>query len=53
MSDWTTEQLKYEWQYLYNERLALLGCFGQPTPEQHKIAKDEADKAIRKLKSGD
>ena len=28
--------------YRYDERLAILGCFGDPTREQHEIAWREA-----------
>lgn len=45
------EELKQEWNYRYEERLGLLGCFGTPTPEQDKIAREEADAAISKLKA--
>ena len=41
--DLTPEEIKIEHAYLIDERLALLGVFGKPTPEQYKIAKDEAD----------
>jgi len=42
----TPADLKAEFHYRYEERLALLDQFGTPTPEQHKIATDEANAAI-------
>ena len=50
---WTPSQLQTERDYLYHERLALLGCFGQPTKEQDEIAKREADEAVGKLREED
>ncbi len=46
---WTTKQLQAEWDYLYNERLALLGTIGQPNQVEHEIAKREADAAILRV----
>lgn len=48
---WTEQELSQEWHYIYNERLALLGCYGKPDPEQDKMARDDADKAVAELKS--
>lgn len=45
-------QLQEEWDYIYNERLAILGWFNpnlKPPDELHKLAKDDADKAVEKL----
>lgn len=47
---WTERELEAEHRYLYQERLAILGCDGEPTPEQHDMAKREADSAISKLR---
>lgn len=47
----TEAELKAEWDYRYAERLAIGGCYGEPTPEQHKIAKQEADETIRILRN--
>lgn len=47
----TAEELQYEWKYRYDERLGILECFGTPTPEQNKIAREEADAHIAKLKA--
>ena len=46
----TPEELKAEWKYRYEERLAILCGADTPTEEQIKIATDEADKAIAQLK---
>jgi hypothetical protein len=37
-----TPDLSTEAQYRYDERLAILGCYGEPTMEQHLIAYREA-----------
>ena len=42
-------QLDREHDYLMHERLGILCGDKAPTPEQLKIAKDEADKAIERL----
>jgi hypothetical protein len=47
---WTEAELKQEWDYIYQERLGLLECWGDPDPEQHKMAKDDADQAVDKLR---
>jgi len=47
----TIEELKAEWHYRYNERLAMLCGANQPTEDQHKLAEAEADAAINILKS--
>lgn len=47
---WTEAELKLEWDYIYQERLGLLECWGDPDPEQHKMAKDDADQAVAKLR---
>lgn len=50
-SSWTETQWKAEWQYIYTERLGLLlDGTGIATPEQQKLAKDEADRHIEALK---
>src|SRR5688572_15688581 len=38
-----------EWTYRYEERLAILTDGKEPTPQQIRIAKDEADEAVKKL----
>lgn len=48
--DMTREELKLEWQYRYDERIAILSGDKQPTPAQHQQALKEADEAIEKLK---
>ena len=47
---WTEQELAEEWNYIYEERLALLGVYDEVTPEQNKIAREEAYEAITKLK---
>ena len=32
----TPAQLQSEWQYRYDERLGILGCYGTPTDAQEK-----------------
>jgi len=45
----TPDELKTEWQYVYDERVAIL-CEDSPiTPQAHKMALDEADEHIRKI----
>jgi len=44
------EELKEEHRYRVEERLGILCADAEPTPEQLKIATDEADKAIAELK---
>lgn len=38
-----------EWNYLYHERIAILCGTNEPTPEQDRIARDEADAAIKRM----
>ena len=38
-----------EWQYRYEERLAILCGNGQPTPQQVDLAIREADEAVKEL----
>lgn len=40
-----------EWQYRYNERLSLLCLDADPTPDEQRIARNEADRAIGRLKA--
>ena len=40
-----------EKEYRYNERLALLGCYGIPPAHLHNIAVQEADEHIAKLRA--
>lgn len=48
----TAEELQDEWNLRYTERLALLlDGPGTPTPEQRRIAYDEATDAIKALKT--
>lgn len=39
-----------EWHYRYEERLGILCGTAEPTPEQDKIASDEADAAVKALR---
>jgi hypothetical protein len=47
---WTEAELKLEWEYIYQERLGLLECWGDPDPEQDKMARTDADEAVAKLR---
>lgn len=47
----TEQELKIEWQYRFEERLGILCEDKEPTNEEYKIAKDEADEAIIKLRN--
>lgn len=46
---WTERELKIEWAYVYNERLAIMGIFGKPSVAAHQLAFHEADDAVRKI----
>ena len=46
----TDSELSQEWLYRYEERLGILCGTADPTPEQIKIAEDEADDCVRLLK---
>ena len=51
---YTPAELAVEFEYRRQERLAMLCGDAQPTPEQNKIATDEARAIVNKLKaSGD
>jgi len=50
MKPMNEQELRTEWQYRYDERLAILGCYGTPTTDQHEMAKHEADEAIARLR---
>lgn len=41
----TTAELQSDWQYLYDERLGILGCYAgqEPTDAQDRIARREAN----------
>ena len=45
----TPAELKTEWQYVYDERVAILCGDGPVTPQAHKMALDEADEHVRRL----
>lgn len=45
----TTEELKAEWNYRYEERLGILCEDLRPTPDQRRIAAQEADQTVREL----
>jgi hypothetical protein len=45
----TADELKAEWLYRYEERLALLCGEATPSPELMALARIEADRAIRVL----
>ena len=45
----TREEIEYERQYRYNERLGMLCENREPTPQQMAIARKEADDAIKIL----
>jgi hypothetical protein len=45
----TPAELKYEWNYRYSERLGLLDVVGIPTPEQKKMATEDADAAVKAI----
>lgn len=47
----TDEELKREWEYRYQERLAILGAFGVQSIGQHDIAETEADAAVEALRT--
>lgn len=50
---WTFDQLAREAYVCYETRLGILGVVGDPTPEQHAMAKEEADKLVEELKNQD
>ena len=54
--DWNTmTEADYleEHRVIYAHRLALLGCYGAPTAEQHNMAVQEADEHIKNLRLED
>jgi hypothetical protein len=46
----TEDELKSEWRYRYEERLGILCGSDKPTPEQIKMASDEADHHVAALR---
>lgn len=42
-----------EWDYRKQERLGILCGAGEPTAEQIKMAEDEADECIRKMRESE
>lgn len=40
----TIETLSPDERYIYEERLALLGCFDRPTAAQHKLALNDVER---------
>lgn len=46
----TEPELKIEWGYRYQERLGILCGADQPTAEQEKLAHQEADEAVGRLR---
>lgn len=46
----TTEELKIEHAYRYQERLGIMEVWGIPTAEQHNLAVLEANEAIIALR---
>jgi uncharacterized FlaG/YvyC family protein len=48
-----TEELITEWRYRYDEMLGMMGVTAKdkPTDEQDRIAKEEADAVMERLKS--
>lgn len=48
---YTEIELDIEWKHVYELRLALLGCFDNPSVLQIAIATQEADEAVRKLRA--
>jgi len=38
-----------EYQHTYDTRLALLGCLGDPTPEQHALATADACQTVEQM----
>ncbi len=38
-------------EYVYSEQLAILGCYGEPTPEQHEIAMADVLRFNKEIKS--
>ena len=47
----TDEDLKIEWNYRYEERLAIMAGAREPTGDRAIVAMQEADEAIEKLKA--
>jgi len=47
----TDTELKTEWDYIYTERLSILCEDRDPTPEQVRIARTEADHHIAALRA--
>ena len=47
----TPAELAAEFEYLRQERLGILCGDAEPTPEQNKIATEEAREAVKKLKA--
>lgn len=46
----TAPELQEEWEYRFNERLGIMCEDREPTPEQVRVARTEADKAVAELK---
>lgn len=46
----TPTEYKAEHRLTYDTRLAILGCYGTPTAEQHNMAVAEADAHIAALR---
>lgn len=51
MNAWTREQLKEEWVVIYSTRLGILCGEGEPTYEQMRIAREDADRHIAAIAS--
>jgi len=49
MTNLTPAELKSEWNYRYAERLGILEVTGIPTPEQKKMATEDADAVVKSL----
>lgn len=47
----TGNDLRDEWNYRFNERLAIMAGVDEPTGDQTIIAMQEADEAIEKLRA--
>lgn len=50
-TEWTESELAKEWQYRYEERLAILCGKDEPTESQIVLAKQDADATINALLS--
>ena len=47
---WTEDELESEWNYRYSERIGIMCGDSEPDIDQQRIAKEEADAAIQKLR---